>query len=410
MLKALKKFLPGIFLVGFCIGTGSVTMMATSGATYGYSLIWAIAISCLINYFMVYSFGKFTIVTGETAIGAFKKYIHPLAGMLIVISLGGCIIGSTVGVMGIITDVANVWTAQFIPGGISPIILAIIFSGVVLVGLFNGRMEVIQKILAILVGFMGIAFLLNFILIKPELGELAKGMIPSIPKVPTSLNVSPFLVIASMVGTTAFSGLFVMRSINVKEAKWTLQDLKHQQKDAMLAAIMLFIINVAIIGSSAGTLYKMGIPLERASQMVELLKPISGSFAVTLFVIGILSAGMSSQFPNVMFIPWLLSDYRGTERNKLDRIQKIIVAIMMCLGFTVPIFKASPIIVMIIASVFGSIVLPITVLFMMIVGNKKEIMKEYVFDKKTNIIYLLVFLFGVMMCINGIRGLILSLS
>ena len=33
--KALALFLPGIFLLGFNIGTGSVTSMAKAGATYG---------------------------------------------------------------------------------------------------------------------------------------------------------------------------------------------------------------------------------------------------------------------------------------------------------------------------------------------------------------------------------------
>ncbi len=38
--KALALFLPGIFLLGFNIGTGSVTSMAKAGATYGMSLLW----------------------------------------------------------------------------------------------------------------------------------------------------------------------------------------------------------------------------------------------------------------------------------------------------------------------------------------------------------------------------------
>ena len=33
--RTLALFLPGIFLLGFNIGTGSVTAMAKAGATYG---------------------------------------------------------------------------------------------------------------------------------------------------------------------------------------------------------------------------------------------------------------------------------------------------------------------------------------------------------------------------------------
>ncbi len=33
--------------------------------------------------------------------------------------------------------------------------------------------------------------------------------------------------------------------------------------------------------------------------MIELLEPIAGSMAVAIFAIGIIAAGVSSQFPNV---------------------------------------------------------------------------------------------------------------
>ena len=46
----LALFLPGIFLLGFNIGTGSVTTMATAGANYGMSLLWTVLISCAATY------------------------------------------------------------------------------------------------------------------------------------------------------------------------------------------------------------------------------------------------------------------------------------------------------------------------------------------------------------------------
>lgn len=49
----------------------------------------------------------------------------------------------------------------------------------------------------------------------PPLMELANGMILNIPD--TGTNGSAFLLIASKVGTTVFSGLFILRSTLVKE-------------------------------------------------------------------------------------------------------------------------------------------------------------------------------------------------
>ncbi|MEP0730074.1 MAG: hypothetical protein ABJC40_10590, partial [Parasphingorhabdus sp.] len=65
---ALAAFLPGIFLLGFNIGTGSVTTMATAGANYGMALLWTVLISCVATYLMIATYGRYTLVTGETAL------------------------------------------------------------------------------------------------------------------------------------------------------------------------------------------------------------------------------------------------------------------------------------------------------------------------------------------------------
>ena len=52
-MKALKAILsvlgPGIFAIGYTIGTGSVTSMAKAGADYGLGLLWVLALSCLFS-------------------------------------------------------------------------------------------------------------------------------------------------------------------------------------------------------------------------------------------------------------------------------------------------------------------------------------------------------------------------
>jgi Mn2+/Fe2+ NRAMP family transporter len=60
ILKGLAVFLPGISLLGFNIGTGSVTAMAKAGASYGMSLLWTIVASCLTTYFMINLYSRYT--------------------------------------------------------------------------------------------------------------------------------------------------------------------------------------------------------------------------------------------------------------------------------------------------------------------------------------------------------------
>lgn len=105
--------LPGIFLFGFTVGTGSVTAMAKAGADYGMALLWTIFLSCLITYFLINQFGRFTLITGETALNAFRKHIHPAMGIFFIVTLTAHVSGSVIGVMGIIADISYEWSKSF---------------------------------------------------------------------------------------------------------------------------------------------------------------------------------------------------------------------------------------------------------------------------------------------------------
>ena len=59
---------PGLFCLGFTIGTGSVTSMVKSGSMFGTQLLWVLAISAFFTWVMTEAYGRFGIVTGDTAI------------------------------------------------------------------------------------------------------------------------------------------------------------------------------------------------------------------------------------------------------------------------------------------------------------------------------------------------------
>ena len=129
--RGLALFLPGIFLLGFNLGTGSVTAMAKAGADYGMTLLWALVASCLCTFFMINLYGRYTLVTGETALQAFKKHIHPAVGIYFIVALGLGVAGSVMGVMGIVSDICYEWSKTVIDDGIAPIWFAAMFSAMV---------------------------------------------------------------------------------------------------------------------------------------------------------------------------------------------------------------------------------------------------------------------------------------
>lgn len=404
--QGLALFLPGIFLLGFNIGTGSVTSMAKAGATYGMSLLWTIVASCLATYFMINLYSRYTMVTGETALQAFKKHIHPAVGIFFIVALTTGVMGSVMGVMGIVADISHVWSKSFIAGGIAPIYFAAFYIALVYFIFWNGETQFFERALAVIVAVMSLCFLANFFILMPSPADILSGLIPNVPNVPEAQGKGPFLVIASMVGTTVFSGLFIIRTTLVKEAGWTIKDAKTQRRDATVSVVLMFVISMSIMAAAAGTLYPAGLGLTKASQMIDLLEPIAGKMAVAIFAFGIISAGVSSQFPNVLMLPWLLCDYNESPRNMKLSKYRIMVFFISLLGLVVPIFDARPVFIMILSQAFNAVILPATVICIMYLGNRKDLMEKYKFSMATNVILFLILAFSIFTAVIGIKGVL----
>jgi len=136
----------------------------------------------------------------------------------------------------------------------------------------------------------------------------------------------------------------------------------------------MFLISASIMAAAAGTLFVAGDTLKDAYQMIDLLKPLAGSFAVALFAVGIISAGVSSQFPNVLMLPWLICDYTETEREMTLPKYRLMVFLISLLGLVVPLFGGRPVLVMLISQSFNVIVLPATVLCIFYLTNREDLM------------------------------------
>ena len=401
---ALALFLPGIFLLGFNLGTGSVTAMAKAGAEYGMTLLWTIVASCLCTFFMINLYGRYTLVTGETALQAFKKHIHPAVGIYFIAALTLGVAGSVMGVMGIVADICFEWSKTVVTGGIAPIWFAAFFSALVFFIFWNGKTEFFERSLAVIVAVMSACFLVNFFIMMPPPVDIIKGLLPSVPEVNGNAGAGPLLVIASMVGTTVFSGLFIIRTTLVKEAGWTLKDARTQRNDAVFAVGMMFLISASIMAAAAGTLHAEGLGLSKASQMIELLEPLAGPLATSLFAIGIIAAGVSSQFPNVLMLPWLLCDYNETQRDMTRPKYRVMVFVISLLGLVVPFFGARPVLVMIVSQAFNAVILPMTVACIFYLANRKDLMGEHSNKVIANIFLTAILLFSLFTSFIALKG------
>jgi manganese transport protein len=196
-----------------------------------------------------------------------------------------------------------------------------------------------------------------------------------------------------------------VRSILVQEKGWGSSDIKSERRDAIVSVSMMFILSVAVMGAAAGTLHPAGLKVDNAIDMVKLMEPLAGRFAISIFVGGIVAAGLSSLFPIVLLAPWLFADFNNKPRDMKSKSSRLLVLFGVLLGLVVPIFGGRPVMVMIISQAMAAIVTPLVLALMLYIYNKKSIMGTNTLGTGSNISFGLVLLFTIAMAAAGLIGI-----
>lgn len=407
LLGVVLAFGPGIFAIGYTIGTGSVTSMIVAGSTYGMQLLWVLLLSCIFSGILMFTYGNYSLITGETALFAFKRHLKwgKLIAILIIIGISFGQWNSLMGILGISANVIFEILLIYFPQlagyeyeavlGIAILIIAIMYAL-----LLVGKYTFFEKILVIFVTVMGMSFLVSLFMVYPQPIEVVKGLIPSVPQVEGGK-----MMVAAFVGTTMAAATFLSRPLFVKGKGWTIEHLKQQKKDAIIAACLVFVISGAVMAVASGALFHQGQPVTKVLDMATTLEPVAGKFALTLFFFGTLSAGLSSIFPCLLIAPILLADYQSGQLDTSSKQFKIITAVACLFALIVPIFGANPIEMQIVSQVFNVFVLPLVIIGIILLINNKKSGGTHKTSLGINIGLIAALFFSLVISYNGILAL-----
>lgn len=407
LFAVILAFGPGIFAIGYTIGTGSVTSMIVAGSTFGMQLLWVLLLSCFFSGILMYVYGNYALLTGETALYAFKKHLKygKLIAILIIIGISFGQWNSLMGILGISSNIIFEIIRIYLPVvsdyqyevvlGIAIVVISIMY-GLLMVG----RYTFFEKILVVFVTIMAFSFLISLFMVYPLPMEVAKGLIPSIPKVEGGK-----MMVAAFVGTTMAAATFLSRPLFVQGKGWTIKNLSQQKKDAITAACLVFLISATIMAVACGALFYEGQSVTKVLDMVGVLEPVAGKFALTLFFFGTLSAGLSSIFPCVLIAPILVADYQSGKLDTTSRQFKIITFIACLFALIVPVFGANPIEMQILSQVFNVFVLPLVIVGILLLINNKKLMGKHKTSFLINLSLIAALFFSCVISYNGILAL-----
>ena len=411
LIRAILSFGPGIFAIGYTIGTGSVTSMIVAGSTYGMQLLWVLFLSCLFSGALIYAYGNYYLTTGETALFSFKnrlKYGRFIA-LLIIIGVTFGQWNSLIGILGISSNILYELLVLYVPRAVEYKYYVVLGIAVVIIGtmyriMLIGGYSLFEKVLVFFVACMGLSFVLSLFFVHPLPSEVIQGLVPTIPQVEGGR-----MMVAAFVGTTMAAATFLSRPLFVQGKGWTAADRVHQKRDAILAAVLVFIISASIMAVAHGALFHDSKPVVKVLDMVNALEPVTGKLSVMIFFFGTLAAGLSSVFPCMLIAPLMIADYQSGNLDTGSKQFKAITGIAALLALTIPLFGFNPIKGQILTQVFNVFVLPLVVLSITILVNRKSLMKDQAAGYLLNILLGLALLFSVIISYNGFIALVANI-
>lgn len=396
MFERLQSIGPGAMVAAAFIGPGTITTATLAGATYGYTLLWAVlfsSIACIILQEMTARLG----VIGQIGIGDAVKRKIKTKWVKVIISfliIGAILIGNAAYEAGNITGAAWGFADIQVMGSFNPTILIVGVISFLL--LFTGKFKLIEKFLVALVVLMGIVFLITAIAVQPNFSAVTKGFF-----IPT-LQEDSLLLVIGLIGTTVVPYNLFLHASSVNKKWKSPSKLSDARMDILLSIGLGGIITAAILITAAATFEKTNQTIESASDLSIQLKPLLGDWAQTFIALGFLAAGLTSSITAPLAAAFATSEIMGWQESMRGKRFRIIWIFVLFIGLIFASLGFKPTSVILFAQVANGLLLPVISVLLLWIMNDRSILGKHTNGFSTNLLGTLVILITIGLGLKGI--------
>jgi len=287
------------------------------GSKFGYSLIWVLLMSNLMALLLQGLSARLGIVWGRDLAQAnreaYPKRVNFVLYVLAEIAIAACdlaeVLGMAIGIQ-LLTGLPLIWGV-----GIT------IFDTFLLLYLQRMGMRKMEIFIIGLVAIVSISFLIEIIIAKPSMGDVATGFIPHLQ------NDEALYIAIGIIGATVMphnlylhSALVQTRKIERTEAGIR-QAIRFNLIDSAVALNIAFFVNAAILILAATVFFKTGNSgVAEIKEAHKLLAPLLGSaIAPKLFAIALIAAGQSSTITGTLAGQIVMEGYLQLRINPIVR-------------------------------------------------------------------------------------------
>jgi NRAMP (natural resistance-associated macrophage protein)-like metal ion transporter len=364
---------PGLITSNVDNDAGGISTYSLAGAQYGYILLWALIPMTIALYVTEEMCARLGVVTGKglsdlirEEFGFRPTFFVMLAGLLV--DLGN-----------VVAEFAGVAAAMEI-FGVSKYIAVPLAAMLVWVLVLRGSYRQVEKIFLAACSFY-LAYLFSAVLAKPDWLLAAKHVfIPSV-----HFDAGYLLMLTALVGTTIAPWQFFYLQAAFVEKRVGPRQYAQARADVMVGSISCMVVVFFIIVCTAATLYVSGHRnIADAADAAKALEPLAGRWASLLFAFGLLNASLFAASILPLSTAHVICEGLGFEAG-IDRkfseapIFYWLYTGLILVGAGLILIPGAPLLrILVLSQVANGIWLPIVLIFIVLLANRRDLMGEHI--------------------------------
>ncbi len=297
---------PGLLVAATGVGAGDLATASIAGSKLGVTVLWAVVLGAFLKFVLTEGLARWQLATGQTLLQGVVAHLGRTAAWIF---LSYLVIWS-VAVGRALASACGITAFALLPILESPEAGKLVFGalhavlGVVLVVV--GGYRLFERVMSAAILLMFVSVVATAILLRPDLGSLVAGLVPTVPEGPDSL-IWTVALLGGIGGTVTLLcyGYWIR-----EEGRESIDDIRTCRLDLVsgYTATAIFGLAMVVVGSTveikgggAGLLVTLG---DRLQQML-------GRTVRGLFLLGAWGAVMSSLLGVWQSVPYLFADLWG---------------------------------------------------------------------------------------------------
>ena len=373
---------PGIITGSVDNDVGGITTYSVAGATYGYNLLWTLVPAFIVLFVVQEMNARMGIVTGK----GLADLIRENAGVKITFFIFIFLLFADI--MNTTTEFAGVAGSGEI-FGVSKYITVPLMALFIWFIVIKGNYRMLEKV------FLTFSMALLVYVVAAILGHpdwKAVGLAVVHPQM--TFNYDSISMIIALVGTTIAPWMQFYMQSSVIEKGLKLDDYKFTILDILVGCVATVTVAMFIIVACGTTLYSNGhgTVINDAKDAALALKPLAGELAAQVFAFGLFIASIFSATILPVATAFYVCEAFGFEAgidktwDEAPQFYWLYTAILV-IGAGIILLPRAPLIAISLWSQrINGILLPVVLICMMLIVNKRNVMGKYVNNRLQNAI------------------------